>query len=633
MRRIIAVSMILLTILSTFMLFKQARSIHTISGSFVLDLDKLYIVLDADHGNIKELRYKEWDYADLTPVDELDSLRPFSAVASPIDNAYILGGTASTTSEIVSETSETIIIECKNEKASIVYSFYRNQQFFDAQVIGNDTWQYVLRYRSVPEKYATDGETGDWTEKQVIVCNPWIGLKFDNLVVAASWDRTSENGNHVTLDDSEAVPLPPGETAKGVDIGDLWMNGSLIPQRFSFRFRLGVYFAGNPWYEPAKKQFEQSRNLAENPSFEQQLDHWSISDGTAAYTTDTTDLRSGSYSGRGIELNTGSLGRLYQDMTDEVGTGGRYKIGGWIKTQEAVGQIVIALDYVASNGWTPADGYVMEIGHVTGTTDWTYYESDVFTLPPMPNDASRIWFLFDFNNGNGTAYWDDVLLAEVEAPCTLSDFDQRFSINNISVVNPSDSTPKPLDCGAASVSDWLASAFVTTELQYYTEGLDTNNNFVDQTSGRPLGFAGMGIVTFGGPLVNPVVKYAESNGTTSANRAPIRFYDGGDTFFFQHWDGSSIAGASLPASVIDHDHDMFVIETYGDGYGRYMMVCYGFGWKGTYAAGKYFHTTIYPNLGLYDVSWTIVKWQDTNNDGFVNAPYDGDAYTVVASGH
>ena len=157
-------------------------------------------------------------------------------------------------------------------------------------------------------------------------------------------------------------------------------------------------------------------NLAENPGFEQQLTYWSVSTGTATYTAESSTPHSGSYSAKGVELNEGSLGRLYQDVTGIVYAGERYKISGWIKTQNVAGWIVIALDYVASNGWTPADGYVREIGYVTGTQDWTYYESDVFTLPPMPGDASAVWFLFDFNAGKGTAWWDDVSLTEVTSP-------------------------------------------------------------------------------------------------------------------------------------------------------------------------------------------------------------------------
>jgi hypothetical protein len=213
----------------------------------------------------------------------------------------------------------------------------------------------------------------------------------------------------------------------------------------------------------------------------------------------------------------------------------------------------------------------------------------------------------------------------------LSSFDLQFAANNVSVIYPSDNPQKPSGCVAAWVSDWTASAFVTTKLENYSEGFDTDSNFVDQASGEPLGLSGIGIISFGGPVVNPVVKYAESSGTSPEDRAPIRFYSDGDVFYFQHWNGSSISGASLPLSVINHDQDMFVMEVYIDGSGRYMMLCYGFGWKGTYAAGKYFHTTIYPNLASHNISWVVVKWQDTNGDGFVNNPSDGDTYTIIAS--
>ena len=77
---------------------------------------------------------------------------------------------------------------------------------------------------------------------------------------------------------------------------------------------------------------------------------------------------------------------------------------------------------------------------------------------------------------------------------------------------------------------------------------------------------------------------------------------------------------------------MFVIESYRDHDGKYVMLCYGFGWKGTYAAGKYLDVVIYPNLEAYAESWIIVRWEDTKGDGFVNAPADGDSYTVIATG-
>ena len=96
-------------------------------------------------------------------------------------------------------------------------------------------------------------------------------------------------------------------------------------------------------------------------------------------------------------------------------------------------------------------------------------------------------------------------------------------------------------------------------------------------------------------------------------------------------DGTTIADATLPISVINNNEDMFVIEVYIDASGRYVLLCYGFGWKGTYAAGKYFDAVIYPNLASYTFEWIIVKWQDTNGDGFVNNPIDGDTYTIIAA--
>ena len=154
-------------------------------------------------------------------------------------------------------------------------------------------------------------------------------------------------------------------------------------------------------------------NLIQNPGFEDQLAFWSVSAGYATYSADDIDPVNGSYSAKGVEIYTGSLGRLYQDVTGIAASGKRYKISGWIKTQDVVGYVVIALNYVNDYGVTPADGYVKEIGYVTGSTDWAYYESDVFILPPMPSNASAIWFLFDFNNGKGTAWWDDISLIEI----------------------------------------------------------------------------------------------------------------------------------------------------------------------------------------------------------------------------
>jgi DNA-binding beta-propeller fold protein YncE len=239
--------------------------------------------------------------------------------------------------------------------------------------------------------------------------------------------------------------------------------------------------------------------------------------------------------------------------------------------------------------------------------------------------------LHEYDAGTGP---EDV---EVVKPvrATLSAFDLLHASNFVRLIYPSDSVPKPLGCGAASVSDWLASMAVSTKLRNFTEGLDTMSGFVDQTTGKPFGASEVGIVSFGGPYVNPVVKYAESEGTDPADRAPIKFYDNWQAglYSFQYRNGTNIPGASLPSSVIQQDEgeDMFVIEVYTDGGGRFIMLCYGFGWKGTYAAGKFFHSTVYSDLDSFRVGWIVVKWEDTDGNGFVNGPGDGDTYMIVAA--
>jgi hypothetical protein len=320
--------------------------------------------------------------------------------------------------------------------------------------------------------------------------------------------------------------------------------------------------------------------------------------------------------------------------------------GGTIYMGEAIGAY-----YCSDNSWTE-NGITWDnkpSSNPTPTSSWSFpfigftgYKSWNVTTAvrtAAPSGALTIVLKFTSKTGDGYAIYQSRdnagnlpnLWVEYSTAPALSGFDLQFAANTVHVIYPSDSAQKPLGCVAAWVSDWTASAFVTTKLQTYNEGLDIASSFVDQTSGRPVGVTGQGIISFGGPVVNPVVKRAESSGTATADRAPIKFYSDGGVFYFQHLDGTSITGASLPASVINNDQDMFVMEVYLDESGRYTMLCYGFGWKGTYAAGKYFHTVIYPDLASYNISWIIVKWQDTNGDGFVSNPGDGDTYTVIAS--
>ncbi len=215
----------------------------------------------------------------------------------------------------------------------------------------------------------------------------------------------------------------------------------------------------------------------------------------------------------------------------------------------------------------------------------------------------------------------------------ISDLRYQLTERQWAVIYPDDDTPKPLECASAMVSDWLASNYFTTKVLSYVEGQDTSSAHLNQTTGEVLTSSETCVLTFGGPVVNPIVKRAEDPGTPEVDRAPIRYHSESSNSLFQYSNGTNIPGAVLPNSVINNDQDMFVIERYIDGSGRLLTLCYGFGWQGTYAAGKYFEKTVYLDLGTFNSGWVIVKWEDTNGNGFVDLPGEGDTYTIIATGN
>jgi len=225
-----------------------------------------------------------------------------------------------------------------------------------------------------------------------------------------------------------------------------------------------------------------------------------------------------------------------------------------------------------------------------------------------------------------------ILTAEGIETLTLAVFHDAFADAPVRMIYPSDSGSKPLGAAAASVSDWLASSFLYATLGNVTEGLDIDPEYVDQTTGGPLGTPGTGVVSFGGPIVNPVVRRAETPFGPLEDRAPVRFHVEGETLSFQERDGTPIPGASLRLVEVSRRKDLFVIEAYSDSEGRHILLCYGLGWKGTYAAGKYYFKAIHGAPSTYPHAWMVILWEDLNGDGFVNALGDGDSYTVIATG-
>jgi len=158
-------------------------------------------------------------------------------------------------------------------------------------------------------------------------------------------------------------------------------------------------------------------NLLSNHGFEDGSTSWIVSPGCATYTTDASAKVSGSFSAKGVEPFGGSLGKFSQDVTGKVTSGRQYQISGWIKTQDVTGGggAAIGLSWVDSIGYTPADGHIggATLGLVTGTTEWAFFQSITFTVPPRPSDCVALYFSLDFSDAAGIAWWDDLSLTEV----------------------------------------------------------------------------------------------------------------------------------------------------------------------------------------------------------------------------
>ncbi|KYH37266.1 MAG: hypothetical protein AYL28_005380, partial [Candidatus Bathyarchaeota archaeon B23] len=275
-------------------------------------------------------------------------------------------------------------------------------------------------------------------------------------------------------------------------------------------------------------------------------------------------------------------------------------------------------------GFSPYVNVTLEMDGVFLPTASTDHLGSFVATATAPAVAPGVYNLTAVDGGGVTAY----TTFQVRERLLLSNF-TLFSSNRVRMVYPSDSPDKPLDRSGASVSDWLASAFISTKLENATEGLDTDPAFVNQTTGNPMGSEAA--VCLGGPAVSVPVYYYELS-----KMAPVVYCNvPGARRAGEPWaqwyraDGTAITETAIGTT---DTLDLFLMEVFFDDEGRPIFIAYGIGWRGTYAAGKYFDRVVYPNLEDYPYRWIIVQWTDTNGDGFVNAPGDGDTYSILASG-
>ena len=108
---------------------------------------------------------------------------------------------------------------------------------------------------------------------------------------------------------------------------------------------------------------------------------------------------------------------------------------------------------------------------------------------------------------------------------------------------------KPTGVGYAQVTDWTALGFTYGSLTNMPQviALDTNSAYIDQSTGAPKVSNKM-IVLFGGPLVNEVVHYYESNGIAPLHWALVGGWVSG-TEYYENRLGQPVA--SIPLSVLE----------------------------------------------------------------------------------
>jgi hypothetical protein len=213
--------------------------------------------------------------------------------------------------------------------------------------------------------------------------------------------------------------------------------------------------------------------------------------------------------------------------------------------------------------------------------------------------------------------WSAEVTGTLEIKPTLSDASSDIidaSENGMYFIYPDYSGSKPPGVAYALLSDWTAAGFIVGMVSNrQQETTDTNPAIIDMSSGEPR-LEGETIVLFGGPIVNAPVNYYEKN-----RIAPLYWkYEGGNNYWYLA-NGSRLDVTAMPGSQIAAGtQDMFVLETFIDSSDNKVYMIYGYGWKGTFAGGKFFKFIIYPDIDSYTDSYYVFKWVDEDSDGFVD---------------
>ena len=118
--------------------------------------------------------------------------------------------------------------------------------------------------------------------------------------------------------------------------------------------------------------------------------------------------------------------------------------------------------------------------------------------------------------------------------------------------------------------------------------------------------SGKYIVLFGGPYSQPCVKYYEQAGQD------LITFECNSSHIWWETRKKEILGKT-PRFELDEHHDVFVMKSFVDYYGRKVLISYGYDWKGTLAASLYCRT-IYKKNSQYNNSYHVFHWVDWDNN-------------------
>jgi len=110
--------------------------------------------------------------------------------------------------------------------------------------------------------------------------------------------------------------------------------------------------------------------------------------------------------GKAVSISQSGERAAYDEGPIPVDVGKKYRLTGWIKTENATGDNQIALYWYSGNMWTYQSEARTE--NITGTNDWT----KVSVVGTVPEGTTFVRVNLISQNNSGTTYFDDISLVE-----------------------------------------------------------------------------------------------------------------------------------------------------------------------------------------------------------------------------